>query len=231
MPRPSRPPSLPPSRSTAASSSPESGAFRETAHAISRELGRAGQVLVAVNVIDDLEYRIHAYVGPVIFDNSPPGSFLVTRVVPVGDEWLISGQPLSLPAEQRDVILKIAADAATRHPELVFRNAERLARSWERQAADRAAFIDHFGVDIVILDVDGAAGRLMEYSAKTYSGARVDPMASILKSVPPWADTVGLIYDETDGLGVYFDLHLVEEAFADPELTRKGSTPRRSRTT
>jgi hypothetical protein len=184
-------------------------------------VGRAGQVLVAVNVIDDLQYRIHANVGPAIFDNFPPGSFLVTRVVPVGDDWLISGQPLSLPAEQRDVILKIAADAATRHPELVFRNAERLARSWEMQAAERAAFVDHFGDDTVILDVDDAAGRLMEYSAKRYSGARVDPMASILESVPPWAHTVGLIYDESDGLSVYFDLHLVEEAFADPELTRK----------
>jgi hypothetical protein len=60
-----------------------------------------------------------------------------------------------------------------------------------------------------------------EYGTKRYSGAGVDPMAAIVDSVPPWAETVGLIYDETDGLGVYFDLHLVEQAFANPELTRK----------
>jgi hypothetical protein len=104
---------------------------------------------------------------------------------------------------------------------LVFRNPERLARGWEMQAAERAAFIDHFGGDTVILDLDEAAERLAEYSAKRYSGARVDPMASIVDSAPRWAETVGLIYDETDGLGVYFDLHLVENAFADPELARK----------
>lgn len=46
-------------------------------------------------------------------------------------------------------------------------------------------------------------------------------MASVIRSVPPWVETVGLIYDETDGLGVYFDLRQVEEAFADPELTRE----------
>jgi hypothetical protein len=73
----------------------------------------------------------------------------------------------------------------------------------------------------VILDVDDAPELLMAYSAKQYRGARVDPMAAIIDSVPPWADTIGLIYGETDGLGVYFDLHLVEETFADPDLTRK----------
>jgi hypothetical protein len=183
--------------------------------------GRADQALVAVNLIDELEYRIRANVGPAIFDNFPPGSFLVTRVVPVGDEWLISGQPVSLPAEQRDIVLQVAADAALRHPELVFRNPERLAGGWERQAAEREAFIDHFGSDTVILAVDDVAERLGEYGAKRYSGAGADPMAAIVDSVPPWAETVGLIYDETDGLGVYFDLRLVEEAFANPELTRK----------
>ncbi len=184
-------------------------------------IGRSDHVLLTVNVIDDLEYRIRANVGPAIFDSFPTGSFLVTRVVPVDDDWLISGQPLSLPAEQRDLVLNVAAEAALQHPELVFRNPERLARSWEVQAAERAAFIDHFGDDTVILDVDDAAESLMAYGAKQYSRARADPMASIVESIPPWAETVGLIYDESDGLGVYFDLRLVEEAFADPELVRK----------
>jgi hypothetical protein len=56
----------------------------------------------------------------------------------------------------------------------------------------------------VILDVGEAAKRLAEFSAKWYSRVSLDPMASIADSVSPWAETVGLIYDETDGLGVYF---------------------------
>lgn len=195
--------------------------WRDVVEGVFEVTGRADPVLATVNVIDDLEYRLRANVGPALFDHFPPGSFLITRVVPVGEEWLISGQPASFAAEQRDHILKAAADMALQHPELVFRNPERLARGWELQAAERAAFIDHFGGDVVILDVDEVAQRLAEFSAKRYRGARVDPMASIIDSVPPSADTVGLIYDEADGLGAYFDLQLVEEAFADPELTRK----------
>jgi hypothetical protein len=61
--------------------------------------GRADPVLVTVNVIDDLEYRIRANVGPAIFDHLPPGSFLISRVVPLGEEWLISAQPLCFGAE------------------------------------------------------------------------------------------------------------------------------------
>jgi hypothetical protein len=180
--------------------------------------GRADAVLIAVNVIDDLEYRIRSNAGPEVFDHFPPGSFLLTRVVPLGEEWLMSGQPMTLGADQRDHVLKIAAEAALDRPELAFRNPERLARAWELQAAERAAFVDHFGDDTVILPLDDAAERLAAFSTKRYG---IDPMASVVESAPLWAETIGLIYDETDGLGVYFDLHLVEEAFADPERTRK----------
>ena len=194
--------------------------WRDVVEGIFEVTGRADPVLETVNVIDDLEYRIRANVGPAIFDQFPPGSFLVTRVVPLGDEWLISGMSAAYPAEHRDQILQVAANTALKSPELVFRNPERLQRGWELQAAERAAFIDHFGSDMVILDVADAAKRLPEFTAKRYPGAKADPMKAIVDSVPPWAETVGLIYDESDGLGVYFDLHLVEEAFADPDLCR-----------
>jgi hypothetical protein len=195
--------------------------WRNVIEGIFEVTGRADPALLTINVIDDLEYRIRANVGPAIFDNFPPGSFIVTRAVPLGDEWLLSGIMSSYTAERRDEVLPVAADMALRRPELVFRNPERLARGWELQASERAAFIDHFGSDAVTLHVDDAAKRLAEFGAKRYSGATVDPMKTIADSVPPWAESVGLIYDGSDGLGVYFDLHLVEEAFAEPELCRK----------
>lgn len=35
------------------------------------------------------------------------------------------------------------------------------------------------------------------------------------------AETVGVIYDETAGLGMYLDYALAQEAFADPDLMRR----------
>ena len=35
------------------------------------------------------------------------------------------------------------------------------------------------------------------------------------------AETVALIYDETDGLGFYAEFGLVQEAFANPDLLRR----------
>src|SRR4051812_22681709 len=65
--------------------------WRGVREGIFEVVGRDGPALLADNVIDDLRYRVHANVGPQIFDRMPPGSFLVTRAVPVLDEWLISG--------------------------------------------------------------------------------------------------------------------------------------------
>jgi hypothetical protein len=195
--------------------------WRDVVEGIFEVTGRDGAVLEAVNLIDDLDYRMWSNIGSAVLDHFPDGSFVVTRVVPLGDEWLISGSPAVFGAERHDEVMHAAAQMATASPGLVFRNPERLARGWELQRAERAAFVEHFGSDQVVLDVGEVAPRLAEFSAKRYPGAAADPMRSITDSIPPWADTVGLIYDETDGLGVYYDLHLVEQAFADPELTRK----------
>lgn len=195
--------------------------WKDVVEGIFEVTGRDGPTLDTTNLIDELEYRMRANVGPALFDHFADGSFIVARVVPLGDDWLISGTPAVFGAERRDEVLQEAAQMAMASPGLVFRNPERLARGWELQRAERAAFVEHFGADQVVLDVDEVEPRLAEFSAKRYPGATVDPMRSIIDSVPLWADTVGLIYDETDGLGVYHDLHLVEQAFADPELARK----------
>jgi hypothetical protein len=42
-----------------------------------------GEALVAVNLVDELTYRIHSNLGVGTFETMPPGSFLIVRLVPV----------------------------------------------------------------------------------------------------------------------------------------------------
>lgn len=196
--------------------------WRDVVEGIFEVVGRDGPALVTVNLIDDLEYRMRANVGPSIFDRLPAGSFLGTRVVPVGGQWLLSGMSAQFGAHERDSLMRVVAETAMRHPELVFRNPERLARGWELQRADRSAFVEHFGTDTVVLDRADLPEQLRAFSARRHadSPAGEDWVRSIVAALHPAAETAGLIYDETDGLGVYADYRLAQEAFADPDLAR-----------
>lgn len=57
--------------------------------------------LVTVNTLDELSYRIYSNFGHDFLDPVPQGTFLVARVVPLGEDWLISGAVSVLPAEER----------------------------------------------------------------------------------------------------------------------------------
>lgn len=81
------------------------------------EVGRPdGEALAIVNLIDELTYRVRSNMGPGVFARLRPGSFLITRLVPVGDEWLMSGGAGTLPASARAAALRAAAEAAEREP-------------------------------------------------------------------------------------------------------------------
>lgn len=110
------------------------------------EIGRRdGDALVAVNLIDEMRYRLHSNMGPSTLTRFPRGHFLITRIVPIGDDWLLSGAQAVLPKAHRKEILRIAAEQAVQHPELIFRNPERLARAWELQRWEQERFIQFFG--------------------------------------------------------------------------------------
>ncbi|HEY3080537.1 MAG TPA: hypothetical protein VGM69_11625 [Chloroflexota bacterium] len=81
------------------------------------EVGRRdGEALEVVNLVDELTYRVRSNMGPGVFARLRPGSFLITRLVPVGDEWLMSGGAGTLPASARAAALRAAAEAAEREP-------------------------------------------------------------------------------------------------------------------
>ena len=194
---------------------------------------RNGPALILVNLVDDLTYRARSTTGESVFRRMPKRSFLLTRLVAVGDEWVFSGPTSVLRPAERDVAARLALQMSLRSPEAVYRNPEKLARAWELQREDRQRFIRFFGTDLVVVPGDRAQRRLDEFCAFRHAEIlRENPEAARRASgtpapvieLPPElveSETVAFIYDEDDGLDFLAEFGLVEEAFADPDLVRR----------
>jgi hypothetical protein len=194
--------------------------WRRVRHGLFEVVGRDGRALLAENLIDDMPYRIRANVGPQVFDQMPAGSFVSTRVVPVNDEWLISGPVRTFPAIARDDVLHAAAQVAVACPELVFHNPDRVAAGWKQQRDQQAAFVRHFGSDEITVSVDELPAVMTGFWAAFSGDASAGPDTDV-----DWlhtsVETVGIIFDESEGLGMYADYALAQEAFANPDLMRR----------
>jgi hypothetical protein len=171
-------------------------------------------------LVDELPYRIHANVGPGIFDRMPTGSYLIARVVPVGGDWLISGMPAILPAQAEPDAMQVAVRITLDRPDLVFHNPEKLAAGLRMQLMQREAFVAHFGNDEITLSVDNV-DKAMAGFWQSLGGSPGAALVGDGSWLPPSAETVGVIYDETGGLGMYADYALACAAFADPDLLRR----------
>jgi hypothetical protein len=79
-------------------------------------LERSGDAITAVDLVDERIYRIRANAGPRALVPMRPGLFMTARVVPIGDDWMLSGVQRLFPASQRAAMLQLAAERATRHP-------------------------------------------------------------------------------------------------------------------
>jgi hypothetical protein len=208
--------------------------WRDVVEGIFEVQRRDRDVLVVENLIDDLTYRVHSNMGPVVFRRMPRRSFVVTRLVPVADEWLISGATSVFPASQRKHIYAVAAEFALRQPALLLRNPDKLARGWELQRAERDRFVRFFGTDLVVLpgdQLDDQMRQYQEFSRKEILAALPDADRDERADAPApeftvgaelsECETVGVVYDEIDGLNFYADFGLVEAVFTDPTLLRR----------
>ena len=192
-------------------------------------LRRDGPALVVQSLVDELTYRVRSNMGPDIFRQMPRKSFIIARLVAVGDEWMLSGPVSLLRAAEHDIAYRLAMDMALRTPEAVFRNPEKLALAWKQQGADRDRFIRFFGADLVVVPGDQAQDRMNGYYrfCREEILGRPEPEGlppGVAVTLPPdlvESETVALIYDETDGMGYYAEFGLVEHAFANPDLLRR----------
>lgn len=203
--------------------------WRDPVQGLFEVVERAGDALVVVNLVDSLTYRVRANAGPQVLQPMEPESFVASRIVPLGDEWLLSGAQRMYPKSARAEVLRAAAQIAFSMPRLAFRNPETLRRGWELQKRDRDWFIEFFGSDTVVLGWAEAAGRLAQYQrfqidrAVAEAGPKADeshrppePTATGWLEDLHEAATIGVVYDQADGMGVYADFQVFLDAFTNP---------------
>jgi hypothetical protein len=191
--------------------------------------------IMLLNLLDDLEYRTYSNMGPAAFRQLPEGGFVHARLVPIRPlpgVWLVSGTLAGYPKSSAAQIAQAALDLATRQPGLVYRNPERIEQGWTQMREDRAAFMEFFGGDELVLAPAEAEQRLNAYyrhrqeaALAAHPGRRrprhvpgVDIPAFDLPAELADAGTIGIIYDETDGLNFYNEYGMLRDLFADPAL-------------
>lgn len=197
---------------------------------------RSGETVLLHNLVDDLMYRARANVGPAIFRQMPRGTFLAARLIPIDDEWLLSGASTVLPSADRALVYQMAVELSSQFPAMVFRNPEKLAQAWELQREERRHFIDFFGSDLVVLSGREMVERMRAYDhyrayeAKDAEGKTVAERTREAHGAEPpgldfpWpddfaaAESIGMIYDEQEGLTFLMDFGTVEQTFANPDL-------------
>jgi hypothetical protein len=123
-------------------------------------------------VVDELTYRARSTIGRTAFAPLKKHMIVVGRVVRVGDDWVVSGNPATFPAWARDQMLVAAAQEAMRSPEAVFRNPEKLAQA--RRLMDEQH--DLFGADLIVVAGSEVPGRCA--SSTTMSLYRSAPTPS-----------------------------------------------------
>ena len=64
------------------------------------------------------------------------------------------------------MVAQTALELATKHPELVFRNPEKVRQGWEQMRENRTAFVDFFGSDELVLPVAEAEEQVNAFYRK-----------------------------------------------------------------
>ncbi|MEU6655166.1 hypothetical protein ABZ904_38640 [Streptomyces sp. NPDC046900] len=191
--------------------------------------------VVLLNLLDDLEYRTYSNVGRAAFRGVSKGSFLHTCLVPVhpaGGAWLVSGAMSSYPKSSATEIAQAALQLATSRPELVFHNPQKVDQGWQAMREDRTAFVEFCGGDELALPPAEAEDLLNAYYRHRQEaavakqpdrarGRRLPGLDLPFFELPPelaGSDSIGVIYDQVDGLNFYADYGMLQDLFADPAL-------------
>ena len=209
--------------------------WRDPVEGIFEIRGQGSDAIILLNLLDDLEYRTYSNMGRAAFRSLPRGGFVHVRLVPIGPApgvWLVSGMMSSYRKSDGGWLAKVALELATKRPELVFRNPEKVEQGWRQMREDRAAFVAFFGGDELVLLPAEAEERLNAHYRHRQEAAlarrparRRPPNLPGLEvpavEFPPDlrdAGTVGIIFDDVDGLNFYSEYGMLRDLFGQPAL-------------
>ncbi|ANH92369.1 hypothetical protein A8713_15435 [Streptomyces sp. SAT1] len=195
-------------------------AWRDPVEGLFEVRSKHGDSLLLLNLLDDLEYRAYTNAGHTALHAVKKGGFLSARLValaPVPDAWLFSGVMSSYPRTAAPEIAAATLDLAISRPDLVFRNPEKIEQGWHSMREDRAAFVEFFGSDELILTPEETEDRLNAYYRHRQHTASNSSLFTLSPELAQ-AGTVGVIYDQVDGLNFYADYGSLRDLFANPDL-------------
>jgi hypothetical protein len=206
--------------------------WRDPVEGFFENLRMDGDAAILLNLLDDLEYRVYSNMGPAILRRLPKGGFVFSKIVPVYPAvcgaWLVSGMMRSFRKSDGPRVASIALSLAAERPQLVFRNPEKIKQGWEMVRAQRTAFVEFFGTDELVLPPAEARTRISAYYRHYQASLPVKPRRRAAKDTDAGlfdlhldeaeAETLGIIFDETDGLNFYLDYGMLRELFANSEL-------------
>jgi len=209
--------------------------WRDPVEGIFEIRGQDDDAIILLNLLDDLEYRTYSNMGRAAFRSLPRDGFVHARLVPirpVAGAWLVSGTMRSYRKSDAGWLAKVALELATKRPELVFRNPEKVKQGWRQMREDRAGFVALFGGDELVLPPGEAQERLNAYyrhrqeAALARRPARRRPPSLPGVDVPAFefppdlreAGTIGIIFDDVDGLNFYNEYGMLRDLFGNPRL-------------
>lgn len=200
--------------------------WSDDVHGIFEVVERRDEQLVLLNLFDELTYRAVASMGPESVDPLETGWFVITRVLPVGSLWLLSGTQGVFPPDTRPAMAQVVATRALENPALVLRSPDKLAKARATAAALHESFLTCFGRDTVIVpgpDVPAAYQRFLDAHRSRVLGdsASQAPHLSVVDD-PDFlegfigAGHVAIMSHPESGVSFFVDFPLVETAFRDP---------------
>lgn len=196
--------------------------WREVVEIMFEVAGKERDAVMLFNLMDELTYRVKSNMGARAFRRLKKGMFVIGRIVPLAQDWLVSGHFVIWPASERDLALATAAELAMQHPEAVFRNPAKLADARSALAEQQKVFVDLFGASLIVVPGAEVPEKTRAfYRAHAGHVAPGQPHRLPDQEFPDdllAAESVAIHFVEGVGLSFYPHYHLLEELFINPTL-------------
>ncbi|MFI9387179.1 hypothetical protein [Kutzneria sp. NPDC052558] len=198
--------------------------WRDVVEGVFEVLDKDQDAVLLSNFVDELTYRARSNVGRTAFTALKKHMIVVGRLVRVGDDWMVSGNPAAFPASVRDQMLVAAAELSMRNPAAAFRNPEKLAEARRLMTEQHDLFVELFGADLIVVPGSEVSGKVREFYHHIAQQVRPDaespdPASLNLDGAGLLdADRVAIHFVPGEGLSFYPDFDLIEDVFANPAL-------------